>query len=71
MVLEGISRIVDINGSVAVKDNETALSPFVNLGTQHNGRSARTWMKKVNYFYVVVGGQKGFAREHQNGFYVT
>ena len=29
------------------------------------------WMKKVYYFCVVVGGQKGFAREHQNGFYET
>ena len=24
--------------------------------------------KSLNYFCVVVGGQKGFAREHQNGF---
>ncbi len=24
-----------------------ALSPLINLGTQHNGRSARTWMKRV------------------------
>jgi hypothetical protein len=28
-------------------------------------------MKKVYYFYVVVEGQKGFAREHQNEFYET
>jgi hypothetical protein len=35
------------------------------------GRSAEIWMKKVHYFCVVVGGQKGFAREHQNGFYET
>jgi hypothetical protein len=28
-------------------------------------------MKKVYYFDVVVGGRKGFAREHQNGFYET
>jgi hypothetical protein len=32
------------------------------------GRSAQTWMKKVYYFYGVVEGRKGFAREHQNGF---
>ena len=25
----------------------SALSPLINLGTQHNGRSARTWMKRV------------------------
>ena len=24
-----------------------ALSPLFNLGTQHDGRSARTWMKRV------------------------
>ena len=24
-----------------------ALSPLINLGTQHDGRSARTWMKRV------------------------
>jgi hypothetical protein len=35
------------------------------------GRSAEIWMKKVYYFCVVVGRQKGFAREHQNGFYET
>jgi hypothetical protein len=27
--------------------------------------------EKVNYFRVVVGRRKGFAREHQNGFYET
>jgi hypothetical protein len=43
-----------------------ALSPFVNLEMQHDRRSARIWMKKVNYSYVIVGGQKGFAREQQN-----
>ena len=49
-----------------------ALRPFINLETQHNGRSAQQiWIKKVNYFCVLVGGQKGFAREHQNGFYET
>jgi hypothetical protein len=25
--------------------NDSALSPLINLGTQHDGRSARTWMK--------------------------
>ena len=24
-----------------------AVSPLINLGTQHNGSSARTWMKRV------------------------
>ena len=50
---------------------ELALSPLINLETQHNGRSARIWMKKVYYLYVVVEGQKGFVREHQHGFYNT
>ena len=45
-----------------------ALSPFGNLGKQHNGRRAEPWMKKITMFCVVVGMQKGFAREHQNGF---
>ncbi len=49
-----------------------ALSPFVNLGMQHDGRSAETWMKKVTAFCVVVGGQKGFARSTKNElFYET
>jgi hypothetical protein len=50
---------------------DTALSPLINLETQYDGRSAWIWMKKVYYFYVVVEGQKGFAREYQNGFYET
>jgi hypothetical protein len=45
-----------------------ALSPLINLETQHDGRNARIWMKKIYYFYVVVEGQKGFAREHQMDF---
>jgi len=48
------------------------IGPLINLGTQHDGRSARTWMKRVlTTFVVVMGGRKGFAREHQNGFYET
>ncbi len=35
---------------------------------QHDGRRAESWMKKVTTCCIVVGGQKGFAREHQNGF---
>jgi len=27
--------------------------------------------KSLTTFVVVMGGQKGFAREHQNGFYET
>ncbi len=50
---------------------KSALSPFPNLETQHDGRSARIWKKRVDYFCGVVEGQKGFAREHQNGFYKT
>ena len=49
-----------------------AVSPLINLETQHDGRSAQVWMKRVFLLFVVVmGGQKGFAREHQNGFYET
>jgi hypothetical protein len=48
-----------------------ALSPFVNLGMQHDGRRAGLWMKKVTTFCVLGGRQKGFAREHQHGFYET
>jgi len=30
---------------------------LINLGTQHDGRSARTWMKRVlTTFFVVMGG---------------
>ncbi len=50
---------------------ESALSPLINLETQHDGRSAWIRMKKAYYFNVVVEEQKGFAREHQNGFYET
>jgi hypothetical protein len=53
------------------EDEGSALSPFVNLGMQHNRRSAEPWMKKITTFCVVVGRQKGFAREHQHGFYET
>jgi hypothetical protein len=58
-------------GTKQVSPSSSALSPFPNLEMQHDGRSARIWMKKVNYFCIVVGGRKGFAREHQNGFYKT
>ena len=33
----------------------TALSPFVNLGMQHDGRRAEPWMKKITTFCVIVG----------------
>ena len=58
-------------GACAAASRDAALSPFPNLEMQHDERSAEVWMKKVNYFCVIVGGQKGFAREHQNGFYET
>jgi len=52
--------------------NGSDIGPLINLGMQHDRRSARTWMKRVlTTFVVVVGGRKGFAREHQNGFYET
>ncbi len=40
------------------------LGSFVNLEMQHDGKECWFWMKKNNYFCVVLGGQKGFAREH-------
>jgi len=52
--------------------SSSAVSPLINLETQHDGRSAQVWMKRVILLFVVVmGGRKGFAREHQNGFYKT
>ena len=54
--------------TMATTTKVTALSPFVNLGMQYNRRRAEPWMKKVTTFCVVVGRQKGFAREHQHGF---
>jgi hypothetical protein len=38
---------------------------------QHDRRSAETWVKNVTTFWVVVEGQKGFARSTKNGFYET
>jgi len=49
-----------------------AVSPLINLEMQHDGRSAENQMKRVYLLFVVVmGGRKGFAREHQIGFYET
>jgi len=53
-------------------NQQTDIGPLINLGTQHDGRSALTWMKRVlTTFVIVMEGRKGFAREHQNGFYET
>ena len=35
-----------------------ALSPFVNLETPHDGRSARIWMKKLTTFVLLWEGKK-------------
>ncbi len=56
-------------GDIKSGQQQPAVSPLINLETQHDGRSAQVWMKRVLLVFVVVmGGQKGFAREHQNGF---
>jgi len=48
-----------------IESRASAIEPLINLGTQHDGRSAWTWMKRVlTTFVVVMGGGKGFAREH-------
>ena len=52
--------------------SSAALSPLINLEMQHDGNSAQVWMKRVLLLFVVVmGGRKGFAREHKIGFYET
>ncbi len=32
----------------------TDIGPLINLGTQHDGRSARTWMKRVLTTFVLL-----------------
>jgi hypothetical protein len=44
---------------------------LINLETQSDGKECSDLDEKVYYFDVVVEGGKGFAREHQNGFYET
>jgi hypothetical protein len=61
-------QISILSGLVGQAGPINALSPFVNLGMQHDGRRAEHWMKKVTTFCIVVGRREGFAREHQNGF---
>ena len=53
-----------------IEGKRPASSPFVNLGMQHNGMRAEPWMKKVTTCCIVMGRRKGFAREHQNGYYM-
>jgi len=51
---------------------ESAVSPLINLGTQHDRGSAQAWMKKsLTTFCRCDGRAKGIAREHHNGFYET
>ena len=67
MIWEGLTQ----KGIVIGHGLAGALSPFVNLEILHDGRRAEPWINKVTTFCIVVGGQMGFAREHQNGFYET
>ena len=53
VVIDGdITHLCVLTRSIALIDgsggrNGSALGPLINLGTQHDGRSARTWMKRV------------------------
>ena len=49
-----------------------AVSPLINLGTQHDRRIAGAWMRRVELLFVVVmGGQKGLLRSTNMDFYET
>ncbi len=48
------------------------VGPLINLGTQHDGRSAWTRMKRVQLLFVVeTGGQKGLLESTKMDFYET
>ena len=50
----------------------SAVSPLINLETQHDGRSAQVWMKRVLLLFVVVmGGRKGLLESTKMDFYET
>ncbi len=53
------------------KSTQQCIKPFDQPrdAAQLEGLLGSGW-KKFNYLYVVVEGQKGFAREHQNGFFM-
>ncbi len=51
---------------------EDDIGPLINLGTQHNGRSARTWMKRVLTTFVSLWeGEKDLLESTKMDFYET
>jgi len=48
------------------------IGPLINLGTQHDGRSARTWMKRVLTTFVSLWeGKKDLLESTKMDFYET
>jgi len=48
------------------------IGPLINLGTQHNGRSARTWMKRVLTTFVSLWeGEKDLLESTKMDFFET
>ena len=48
------------------------IGPLINLGTQHDGRSARTWMKRVLTTFVSLWeGEKDLLESTKIDFYET
>jgi len=48
------------------------IGPLINLGTQHDGRSARTWMKRVLTTFVSLWeGEKDLLESTKMDFYET
>jgi hypothetical protein len=48
------------------------IGPLINLGTQHNGRSARTWMKRILTTFVLLWeGEKDLLESTKMDFYET
>jgi len=48
------------------------IGPLINLGTQHDGRSARTWMKRVLITFVSLWeGKKDLLESTKMDFYET
>ncbi len=48
------------------------IGPLINLGTQHDGRSARTWMKRdLTTFVSLWEGEKDLLESTKMDFYET
>ncbi len=48
------------------------IGPLINLGTQHDGRSVRTWMKRVLTTFVLLWeGEKDLLESTKMNFYET